>query len=364
MNPLTPRPGILEIDRYVGGRSAAPGVNRAIRLASNESALGPSPRAVAAYRGEAASLHRYPDGEATALRDAIGRHHGLDPERIVCGAGSDEIIGLLARCYAGPGEEVLYSEFGFAMYPISSRGAGATPVAAPERDFTADVDALLARAGGRTRLVFLANPNNPTGTYLTPLELRRLRAGLADDVLLVIDAAYAEFVDRNDYTPGHELVDAFDNVVVTRTFSKLHGLAALRLGWCYCAPDVADVLHRVRGPFNVASPAQAAGIEALADTAFADRAKVHNDTWRPWLAEALSALGLAVVPGVANFVLARFPAGTASAAAANAYLTERGILVRATAGYGLPDCLRITVGLEEENRAVVDALAAFLAAQA
>jgi histidinol-phosphate aminotransferase len=359
---LTPRPGILEVAPYVGGESSAPGANRVIRLASNENPLGPSPRAIAAYAALKDELHRYPDGTARELREAIARSQGLAAERIVCGAGSDELIALLVRGYAGPGDEVLHSAHGFLMYPIAAKTAGAVPVAAPERDLKADVQALLDKVSARTRIVFLANPNNPTGSYLTEAEVRRLRDGLPNHVLLVLDAAYAEYVEAADYTNGAALVEAHDNVVMTRTFSKIHGLAALRLGWAYCPPAVADVLNRVRGPFNVSQAAQAAGLAAVADTAHVTRARAHNTRWRAWLAERAAKAGLHPYPSVGNFILVRFPDDHArSAAAALAALKAQGILVRGMASYGLPDCLRITVGTEEETRAVADGLADFMA---
>lgn len=359
-----PRPGILDIGPYVGGESHAPGVNRLIRLASNEGAHGPSPHAVAAYVQAADDIHRYPDGGSTRLRMALGRRWGLDPQRIVCGAGSDELIGLLTKSYAGPGDEVLYSAHGFLMYPIAARSAGATPVAAAERDLTTDVDALLARVTDRTRIVFLANPNNPTGSYLPAGDVARLHAGLPDDVLLVIDAAYAEFVDRPDYEAGIELVGGHDNVVMTRTFSKIHALAALRLGWAYCPAAIADVLNRVRGPFNVNAPALAAGVAALEDEEFVAMSQRHNDTWRTWFAAQVQGLGLRVHPSVANFVLISFaghdgPQGDAEAA--RQYLKRNGILVRQMGAYGLSDCLRVTIGREDEMRTVVDVLGNFLA---
>ena len=360
MTEPKPRPGILDIAPYVGGEAQIPGVKRAIKLASNESALGPSPKAIAAYRKVAKDLHRYPDGGADRLRGAIAERYGLEPAQIVCGAGSDELIAMLCRAYAGPGDEVLYSEFGFLMYAISAKSAGATPVKAPERDYTAHVDSLLARVNERTRLLFLANPNNPTGTYLANDELARLRQRLSPQVLLVIDAAYAEYVDRNDYSPGVDLVRNHPNVVMTRTFSKIYGLAALRLGWAYCPPAVADVLHRVRGPFNVGAAAQAAGLAAIADHAHTAGAKEHNDHWRPWLMHQLAAIGLSTTPSVGNFVLARFPYGAPQAKAADAFLKTKGLIVRQMAGYGLPDCLRITVGLDDENEALTATLGEFM----
>jgi histidinol-phosphate aminotransferase len=358
-----PRPGILDVAAYVGGEAGAPGIDRPIRLASNESALGPSRRAIEAYQAVASEMHRYPDGASGQLRESLARHHGLDVERIVCGNGSDELIGLLTRAYTGPGDEVLYSKHGFLMYPIAAKTSGATPIAAPETNLTTDVDALLKLVTPRTRIVFLANPNNPTGTYLSTEEVKRLHAGLPKSVLLVIDAAYAEFVARNDYEPGIGLVEASENVVMTRTFSKIYALAGLRIGWAYCSTGVADVLNRVRAPFNVNAAAQAAAVAALDDVAATDRAREHNDIWRPWLEREFAAIGLAVNPSVANFVIARFPreAGK-SADAAFEFLKGRGILTRKMGSYHLPDWLRITIGTEEEMRAVVAACADFLKA--
>jgi len=361
----TPRPGILDISPYVGGESATAGPGRAIRLASNENPLGPGTRAVAAFATVREDLHRYPDGAATVLRAAIGEAEGLDPARIVCGAGSDELISMLVRAYAGPGDEVLHSEHGFLMYALAAKSAGATPIAAPEQNLTTDVEAVLARAGAQTRLVFLANPNNPTGSYLDGAALRRLRAGLPDHVLLVIDAAYAEYVTVDDYESGAALVDEFDNVVMTRTFSKIHGLAALRLGWAYCPAAVADVLNRIRGPFNVCQPALAAGVAALNDRAHVERSRRHNARWRAWLAEQLADLGLQAYPSVGNFLLVRFPTEEAHAApAALSFLKENGILVRGMAVYGLPECLRITIGDEADTRDLATALARFMAGRA
>jgi histidinol-phosphate aminotransferase len=361
MNDLpSPRPGILDISPYVGGEAKIAGVDRVIRLASNESALGPSKRALAAYAAAAPDMHRYPDGNSTALRAVLGRHHGLDPARIVCGAGSDELIGLLIRAYAGPGDEVLYSRHGFLMYPIGALAVGATPVSAPESDLTFDVDAILARVTRRTKLVFIANPNNPTGTYISTSEMQRLHAGLPSSVLLVIDAAYSEFVQRNDFEPGIELVDAAENVVMARTFSKIYALAGMRLGWVYCSPRVADVLNRVRPPFNVNSAAQAAGIAAVEDVASLDRAREHNAVWRPWLEHELAGMGLELSRSVANFVLVHFKPPY-DVNAAFSFLQSRAILTRKVAAYHLPEHLRITIGTEDEMHMVASAVRDYLA---
>ena len=354
-----PRPGILDIAPYIGGEAAG-----TIRLASNEGALGPSPKAVEAYKRLAGEIHRYPDGGSTELRKALGARFGLDAGRIVCGAGSDELIGLLVRAYAGPGDEVLYSQHGFLMYPIAAKSVGATPVTAPETDLTASVDALLARVTPRTKIVFVANPNNPTGTFLTADELARLHAGLPATTLLVIDAAYAEYVTRNDYSAGVELVETFTNVVMLRTFSKIFALGALRLGWGYCPAGVADVLNRVRGPFNVSAAAQAAGVAALEDVEFMERSRAHNEQWREWFSAEVRGLGLTVHPSIGNFVLVDFKgaaSGKDDAEKARLFLKDRGILVRQMPSYGLPTCLRVTIGREDEMRTVVAMLKEFLA---
>jgi histidinol-phosphate aminotransferase len=349
----------MDIAPYKGGDSKLPGQQRVIRLASNESALGPSPNAVRAYRKLSDELHRYPDGGHEALRAAIAARHGLRAEQIVCGAGSDELITLLVRAYAGPGEEVLHSQYGFLMYAIAAKGVGATPVAAPERNYTADVDTLLAHVREATRVVLLANPNNPTGSLLPAAEIRRLHAGLPRDVLFVLDSAYAEYVE-GDYEDGATLVAAHDNVVMLRTFSKIYGLAALRIGWAYCPPAVADVLNRLRGPFNTNAPAQAAALAAIEDRDHVAAAKAHNDRWLPWFSERVAAAGFTALPSAGNFVLVRFPAGPSiNADAACAFLNARGIIPRKMGPYDLGDCLRITIGREDEMAIVAEALAAF-----
>jgi histidinol-phosphate aminotransferase len=357
----TPVPGVLDIQPYVGGRAAAPGAKRVIKLSSNESALGPSPRAAEAFAAAIGQLHIYPEGSSALLREAVADVYGLNPDRIVCGNGSDELLHLLAHAYCRPGDEVLFSEHGFLVYPIAARSASAVPVTVPEPDLVADVDGFIARLTPKTRIVFIANPNNPTGTYIPASEMRRLHAALSPETILVIDAAYAEFVRRNDYESGIELVATHDNVVMTRTLSKVYGLAGLRIGWAYCPESVADVLNRTRGPFNVSLPAIAAGAAAIHDKAFTEHAVAHNTQWLGWLSEKISALGLRVTPGVANFVLVHFedkPGRTASDA--DAFLMERGLIVRQVANYGLPNALRITVGTEEGNRAVAQALADFM----
>ena len=359
---LTPRPGIMGISPYVGGRSSVDGQQNVIRLASNESAFGPSPRAVEAYEALGPALHRYPDGGADDLREALGALHGIDPARIVCGAGSDEILQLLAKSYAGPEDEVLYSKHGFLVYELAARAAGATPVAAPETDCRSDVDALLDHVTDKTRILFLANPNNPTGSYLSQCELRKLWGGLPENILLVIDAAYAEYVTVADYEAGAELVGRARNVVMTRTFSKIYGLAALRLGWCYASEEVIDVMNRVRGPFNVTGPALAAGLAAVKDQDHVAESRRHNEKWLARLAAEMPTIGIEMLPSVCNFVLLRFAEDSGhDAKAADAFLTKRGILARNVDNYHLPDCLRIGIGRDEEMDALLSALKDFMA---
>ncbi|MBH0238047.1 histidinol-phosphate transaminase [Methylobrevis albus] len=357
----TPRPGVLAIEAYVPGRSkAAPGV-KLFKLSSNETPLGPSPQAIAAYHGVADKLELYPDGASTELREAIAGAYGLNPANIVCGNGSDDLLELVTHAYIGPGDEGVFTEHGFLVYRIAILAAGGTPVVVPETGFTADVDAILAAVTPRTKIVFLANPNNPTGTYLPITEVKRLHAGLPPEVLLVLDAAYAEYVRRNDYEAGIELIGASENVVMTRTFSKIHGLAALRIGWLYGPAHVVDAVNRVRGPFNVSAASIAAGVAAIGDKGFMEAAVAHNSHWLEVVTTELAALGLTVTPSVGNFVLIHLPeAAGKDAAAADEFLVSRGIVLRRVAAYGLPNALRMTIGSEEANRATIAAFAEFL----
>ena len=357
MTAPRPNPAILNVAPYVGGEAQLEGVNRIIKLSSNEGAFGPPPSAIAAATRAAVEMHRYPDGGSHDLRHAIGSRFGLDPARIVCGNGSDELLSLFIHAYAGPGTEIIMSAHGFLMYEIGGTAVGARVVKVPERNLTADVDAMLAAVSPATRMVIIANPNNPTGSILPQSEVERLRAGLPPEVLLIIDAAYAEYVERPDYDPGTKLVDAGENTVMTRTFSKIFGMGGMRLGWCYGAPAVIDVLNRARGPFNVNLVAQEAGIAALAEQHWVEAGRAHNAAQRTRLAAGLEQYGIKVWPSEGNFVLADF--GTAEAAMdADATLRRRGIIVRAMKAYGLPHCLRITVGTAEECDLVVEALAA------
>lgn len=359
----TPKPGILEISPYVGGKSKVEGVANPVKLSSNENALGCSPLTQRAYLEAAGRLHLYPDGKALGIRAAVAERYGLEPDRLMFGCGTDEIFSLLCQTYLEPGDNVVQDEFGFLAYRIGARAQQSEVRFAPSRNFTADVDSILSCVDERTRIVFLANPGNPTGTYLSGAEVRRLHAGLPGNVILVHDGAYAEFVQDPAYEDGIALAREATNVVATRTFSKIHGLAALRIGWGYAHPAVVDAVERIRPPFNTSIAAQEAAVAALSDVDFETASIEHAAHWIRWLTQQIGGLGFEVVPSAANFVLVRFPpAAGRSAAEAEAFLASRGLIVRGVGGYGLPDCVRVTVGLEQHNRALVDALRAFAGA--
>lgn len=353
-----PLANILEIVPYKGGQK----LDHGWKLSSNENPLGCSPKAREAIIAASKSLEIYPDGSASALRGAIAHKYGIDADRIICGAGSDEIFQLLARAYLAPGGEILQSEHGFLVYRLVAQQSGAETISAPEKNLTTDVDAMLERVTPRTKIVFVANPNNPTGTYIPYSEIKRLHAGLPENVLLVLDGAYAEYVRANDYSAGMDLAGEMDNVLVTRTFSKIHGLAALRLGWAYGPESVIDALHRTRGPFNVNALAQVAGIAAIEDDAFQAQSVEHNETEMQRVCLALEGLGFKTVPSVGNFVLIQFEdvKGRRSSDA-DVFLRARGIVIRDVNVYGLPDCLRLSFGSQEANDDVIAAFEAFAA---
>jgi histidinol-phosphate aminotransferase len=359
MTTPAPRREILTIHPYVAGESDIPGANRTVKLSSNEGAFGVPPSARAAIAAVTPDVFRYPDGSASKLRAAIGKRWGLDPARIVCGAGSDDLIYQLCLSYGGPGRDIIMAEHGFSIYHIAGTYAGSRVIKVPERNLTADLDAMLAAVSGSTRLVFLANPNNPTGSMVTEAAVARFRAALPPEVLLVVDAAYAEYVTRSDYDAGVKLVDATDNTVMTRTFSKIYGLGGMRIGWCYAPPAVVDVLDRVRGPFNISVAAQAAAIAALTEPGWVEAGCGHNAEQRPRLTAGIEAAGIKVWPSEANFVLADLETPEA-ANAADTFLRTRGIIVRKVGGYGLPQCLRVTVGTAEEVNLVIEAFTAFM----
>ena len=358
MNSPAPRAEILGIQPYVAGESELPGANRTVKLSSNEGAFGVPPTAQAAIVAAAAEAYRYPDGGADSLRAALGKKWGLDPDRIVCGAGSDDLLYQFCLSYGGAGRDIIMSAHGFAIYHIAGTYAGSRVIKVPERDLTADLDAMLAAVSPATRLIFLANPNNPTGSMVPAEDVARFRAALPPEVLLVLDAAYAEYVTHPAYDVGARLVDASANTVMTRTFSKIFGLGGMRIGWCYAPPAIVDVLNRVRGPFNVSVAAQAAAIAALGEPGWIEKGCAHNAEYRPKLAAGIEAAGLKVWPSEANFVLVDL-ATTQAANAADAFLRANGIIVRKVGGYGLPHCLRVTVGTAEEVDLVVDAFSEF-----
>lgn len=364
------KPWIDAMHAYVPGKAKLGGRPVVARLASNENPFGPSPRAVAAMQAVLADGHRYPDPASTELREALAALHGLDPARVICGTGSDELLHMAASAFAGPGDEIIHVRHGFAVYELAARRVGATVVVAPDRDWLADVDAILALVTARTRVVYLANPNNPTGTLLPAGEVRRLHAALPADVLFVLDCAYAEFV-TGEYEDGFGLAERHGNVLVTRTFSKIHGLAAQRVGWGYAAAPVIDALNRVRAPFNVPMTGQVAAVAALGDADWVEKVRAHTVEWRGWLAREIEAAsraalgndGVRVVPSAANFLLLEFPdGGGCTAEGANAALLEAGILTRYLAVQGMPRCLRVSIGTEDETRAAAAVLRAYMGA--
>jgi histidinol-phosphate aminotransferase len=364
MNAPVMKPWIAAIDAYVPGKAKADGATRIVKLSSNENPLGPSPHAIAAMAAAAASSHRYPDGGSTALREAIAALHGIEVERVVAGTGSDELLQLLPTIYAAGGDEVIYVRHGFMVYPIAAMRAGAVPVAAPDVDYTADVDAILAAVTASTRVVFLANPNNPTGTVVGRAEVERLHAALRPDILLVLDAAYAEYIDDPDYECGISLARVHANVLTTRTFSKIYGLAAERVGWAYGPQPVIDALNKVRGPFNVTSAGSAGAIAALGDQAWVAHCRTENARLRDWLAGEIAKLGnagLRAVPSAANFILVTFD-GPVTAEAANGFLLNEGYITRWLPKQGLGNALRISIGTQDETEGVADALRRCVAA--
>ena len=363
MQPIKPRKGVLNITAYRAGDSGIDGFDKVIKLASNESPMGPSTAAVTAIKNTAeAGMQLYPDPGCIALRNAIGEVHDIDPEQIICSNGSEELLHLLARAYAADEDEVIFCQYGFIVYPITIHAVGATPIMVMEENYTASVDAILAAVTSRTKIVNLANPNNPTGTYLAKDEVERLRNGLRDDILLVLDAAYAEYVDQPDYDAGFDLVNnGLENTIVTRTFSKIYGLAGARVGWAYGPRSVLEILHRIRGTFNVSALSQAAALAAVRDQDHVARAKAHNQIWLPKLSGALEEMGMTVTPSHGNFILAHFPEGPAQSLAADIFLRSKGIIVRPVVNYGLAGALRITIGTDSENEALLSAMAAFFA---
>ena len=357
---IRPQPGILDIALYEGGKASVAGVTNIVKLSSNENPFGPSDKAKEAFQRSVHQLHRYPPTDHAALCEAIGETHGLDPARIICGVGSDEIIHFLCQAYAGPKDEVVYTEHGFLMYRISAMAAGATPVEVPERERTTDVDAILRACNRRTKLVFIANPNNPTGTMISAAEVERLTNGLPPQAILVLDGAYAEYVEGFD--AGAALIEARDNVMMTRTLSKIYGLGGLRIGWGYGPKHIIDVLNRIRGPFNLSNTQLETAEAAVRDQDYVAKCRADNARMRHWLAEALAELGVPSDTSLANFVLARF-ASADEAEACDTFLQSQGLIVRRVASYKLPHCLRITVGDAASCRRVAHAIGQFKGAK-
>ena len=356
----TPIAGLMNIAPYVAGKAKVEGAVKVLKLSSNENPWGCSPKVKPAIEHQLGQLHRYPDSGHLALREAIGAAYNLPANNLICGAGSDELLGLLIHAYAGLGDEVLYHAHAFLMYKIYTLANSATPVAAPERNLTVDVEALLAAVTPKTKIVFVANPNNPTGTVIPFSDIKRLREGLPESVILGLDGAYAEYMTRADYEDGRSLV-RHSNTVVFHTFSKIYGLAALRLGWALARPEIIDVLNRIRSPFNVNSLAIAAGVAALNDQAFIRDTLHKNETERTRVSHAIAALGYEVVPSYTNFLLVKCGR---HAEAMNRHLLARGVIVREVAAYGLEEYLRISIGTEHENTVLIDAIAAFTRAGA
>lgn len=358
MTGPTPKDWIKAIHPYVPGKSTTDSGVKAAKLSSNENPLGTSDKARAAFAAQAGGLERYPDGGATALREALASRHGLDPARIIYGTGSDEVLHMATGAFAGPGDEVIFVRYGFAVYEIAIRRVGATPVIAPDKDYATDVDAVLAAVTERTKIVFIANPNNPTSTYTPREEIARLHAGLPENVLLVLDQAYAEYLDEDEDDGGMVLAMSAPNVLVTRTFSKIFGLAAERIGWGYAAAPIIDAMHRIRLPFNITVAGQNAAIAALGDQDFVAKSRAHNAKWRAWLSEEIGKLGnagLRTLESRANFLLVLFN-GAVTAEQAYHGLMDRGFIVRWLPGQGLANGLRVTIGTEEETRGLAAAL--------
>ena len=355
------KPWIDAIDAYTPGKAKGDDGRVLIKLSANENPLGCSPDATEAMAAAQSTLARYPDPACTALREALGAAYELESDRIVCGTGSDELLNLIAMGYAGAGDDIIYVRYGFSVYDIAARKCAANVVVAPDKDYGTDIDALLALVNPNTRLVFMANPNNPTGTYLSKSEIERLHGTLPADCIFVLDQAYGEYLE-DDGPAAFDLARKHGNVLITRTFSKIYGLAAERIGWAYGQPHLIATLNRIRAPFNVTAAGQAAGIAALADKMFVVNSRDHNAEWREWMAAEIASLsnfGLRAVPSWANFLMIIFD-GNCSAEIAYKGLMDAGFIVRWLPGQGLGNGLRITIGTEDENRGVMMALRSIL----
>lgn len=356
----TPKPGILDIASYVGGKSAIEGVVEPMKLSSNENALGAGAKAREAFVSVLEKIHIYPDGRADKLRAAVASHHGLEEDRLIFGNGSDEVFALVNQTYLTAGDNIVTGEYAFLAYRISAMGCQAQVKLAAEPGYKAEVEALLAQVDDRTKIVYLSNPSNPTGALHTAEEIRQLHAALPAHILLVVDEAYAEFVVEPEWESAFELARTAENVVVTRTFSKIHGLGGLRIGFGYCPKAVAEAMDRIRMPFNVSVPGIAAAIAAVNDLEHQTISRDLVAEWRPRLTQTLRGFGFEVLPSAGNFILVLFK-DAVEASAASDYLNTQGIIVRGVGSYGIPQGLRITIGTADQNRAVADAFSEFAA---
>lgn len=355
---------LLEIKNYKPGKAKVVGKNQVVKLSSNENALGASSKAIKAYQDHAQDISRYADGSCEALREALAKKNNIDAQNIVCGAGSDEILALITTAFASVGDEVIYSKHGFLMYPISAKRVGAKPVVVEEKNFKIDVDDLQKKLSKKTKIIFIANPNNPTGAYLNEKEILEIINLVGSEVLIVLDHAYDEFVEAKDYPNAIALAKKYPNIVVTRTFSKIYGLASLRLGWSFSSQEIAEVLNKVRGPFNVGGAPQFAGVAALNDEEFLQKSKAHNSKWlKIFFAEFAkmdrsNSLQIKAHPSVANFILLEFKDET-TAQKVNESLLANGIILREMSSYHLPNCLRMTIGTDVENEALLKIIKEF-----
>ena len=355
-NKIIPKPGILSIPKYVGGKNRSDGFDQPIKLSANENPYGPSPRAIKAFLSAKGSLGVYPDGDHSDLRKAIAEVMVIDSDKIICGAGSDEILHFLCQCYAGQDDEVIYTEHGFAMYRISALAVGAKPIEVLENNRHADIPAIIKACNNKTKLIFLANPNNPTGTFIEPDEINKLAKSIPDHTLLVIDGAYAEYI--KDFDSGLRLAEERDNVFITRTFSKIYGLGSLRVGWGYGPKNVIDALKRVKGPFNLSTAAQVAATAAIRDTEYVHKCREDNLRLREYLSLELKKINIHSDRSFANFLLLQFFDSNV-ANSADKYLNKNAIIVRNVSNYKLESYLRISVGTSNDCKKVIEILKNF-----
>ncbi|MCQ2913914.1 MAG: histidinol-phosphate transaminase [Alphaproteobacteria bacterium] len=351
---------IMEISPYVGGTSKLPGFDKVVKLSSNEGAFGVNPNVVEAIRSHAELMFRYPDGSSQELREAIAKVHNLDKDKILCGTGSDNVIDIICEAFSKDGDDVIMTQYGFSMYRVCAKGNGANVIEVPEKNYTVDLDAVLSAITNKTKIIFITNPGNPTGTYLPKKDLYDFCKKVPSNILIVLDSAYAEYVPCEDYTAGAEFVEEFNNVIMLRTFSKIYALGGLRIGWSYASKEIIDVFNRIRAPFNVNTMAQYAGVVAMQDREFVKKCFEHNKKWQKKFPEELSKIGLNCTPTVANFVLVHFPKTGKTSEKCDEFLKQHGYIVRRVLAYGLKDELRITIGNEEEMTTLVSLLKEFM----